>query len=43
MCRRGAYRYGLVVNLAVLGQWLDSMILRVFSSLKDSMIRGAFL
>jgi len=28
----------VVVNLAVLGLWLDSMILKVFSNLNDSMI-----
>jgi len=30
--------YGLVVDLAVLGEWLDLMILKVFSDLNDSMI-----
>jgi len=31
-------RHGLVVDLAVLGRWLDSMILKVFSNLNNSMI-----
>jgi len=32
-----------VVDFAALGEWLDAMILRVFSSLNDSMIlRNAF-
>jgi len=32
------WRCGLVMVLAVLGLWLDLMILKVFSSLNDSMI-----
>jgi len=31
-----------VVGLAVLSQWLDSMILRVFSNANDSMILGFY-
>jgi len=38
MCRCGAQGHGLVVDLAVLGMWLDSMILKFFSSLNGSMI-----
>jgi len=33
-----SYGHGLVVDLAVLGYQFDSMILRVFSNLNDSMI-----
>ena len=40
MCRRDAQGHGLVVELAVLGLRLDSMILRVCSNLKDSMLLG---
>ena len=35
---RGTWGHGLVVDLAVLGLRLDSMILKVFSNLNDSMI-----
>ncbi|KAK4825110.1 LOW QUALITY PROTEIN: hypothetical protein QYF61_024001 [Mycteria americana] len=37
-CRCGAQGHGLVVDLAVLGLRLDSMILKVFSNLNDSLI-----
>jgi len=38
MCRCGTEEHGLVVDLAVLGLRLDSMILKVFSKINDSMI-----
>ena len=38
MCRRSAQGHGLVVDLAVLGLQLDSMILKVFSNLNYSVI-----
>jgi len=36
-CRCGPSEYGLA-GMVVLGGWLDSMILEVFSNLNDSMI-----
>jgi len=38
MCRCGAYKHDLVVDLAVLDLRLDSMILKILSNLKRSMI-----
>lgn len=35
-CGYGAWGHGFMVDLSVLGWWLDSMILVVFSSLNDS-------
>ena len=43
MCRCGASGHGLGVELAALGLRLDSMIVRVFSKLNDSMILQLFL
>jgi len=39
ICRCGTSGRGLVVDLALLGIWLDSMILKVYSNLSGSMIR----
>lgn len=38
MCRCGAQKHALMVELAVLGLWLNLMLLRVFPNLKGSMI-----
>lgn len=38
LCRYGTRIHGLVVDLAVLGLWLDSMIFNVFFNLNDPMI-----
>jgi len=38
MCRCGTLGHGLMVDLAVFGLHLQSMILRAFSNLSDSMI-----
>lgn len=38
MCGCGTWGHCSVVDLAVVGSWLDSMVLEGFSNLKDSMI-----
>lgn len=38
MYRHVIQGHGLTMDLAVLGLWLDSMILKVFSNLHDSTI-----
>ena len=36
MCRCGTWGHGLVVDVTVLGKWLNSVILKVFSGLNNS-------
>jgi len=38
LCGRGVLGHGIVVELAVLGLQLESMILRIFSNLNNSMV-----
>lgn len=38
MCRHGTWGHGFVVDLAMLGLWLDLMILKAFFNQNDSVI-----
>lgn len=40
MCRYGPWGHSFLVNMVMLGEWLDSMITEVFFNLNNSVLQG---